>query len=258
MVDCPREDIRDLLPDLVHDQLEPAERARVEQHLVGCARCASELELLRSLRATAFATPQFNVDRIARAVRASMAERGAEGVPDAAVVPIGEARRRLGAASSASGAREAHRAPRPGVGVGVPYGWRIAAAIALVAAGAGGYALTTSGSAPSRRPAEQVAVAASEPTRSGAVPAAPKHTRPRPAAPAPTAPMVASSTAGAADSDADSETTVSGPLVPGDPLNDLSESDMQSLLQSVDDLEAMPDLEPHPLRLLSSVVEGAL
>ena len=53
MVDCPRDDIRDLLPDLVHDQLEPAERVRVEQHLVDCELCAAELELLRSLRATA-------------------------------------------------------------------------------------------------------------------------------------------------------------------------------------------------------------
>ena len=33
---------------------------------------------------------------------------------------------------------------------------------------------------------------------------------------------------------------------------------MQALLQSVDDLEAMPDLEPHQLPLLASVVEGAL
>jgi hypothetical protein len=44
----------------------------------------------------------------------------------------------------------------------------------------------------------------------------------------------------------------------GDAVNDLSESDMQALIESVDDLQAMPDLEPQQLPLLASVVEGAL
>ncbi|HET7621507.1 MAG TPA: zf-HC2 domain-containing protein [Gemmatimonadaceae bacterium] len=270
MVDCPRDDIRDLLPDLVHDQLEPAERARVEQHLGECERCASELELLGSLRATAFATPNVDVDRIAAAVRASMAGSGAEATSEAGVVPIGEARRRLaGGSTPAAGRSAARRASRAtsqrSAGVRVPQRWRIAAAVALVAAGAGGYALTSGGGASLRRPMEQATVASSERAASGAgAPAAAplrnesKAASPAPAAPAaPAGPLVTADIAAAASS-TDSAAATPGPLILGAALNELSESDMQALLQSVDDLEAMPDLEPHPLPLLASVVEGAL
>jgi hypothetical protein len=70
--------------------------------------------------------------------------------------------------------------------------------------------------------------------------------------------MMASEVAGAADSNASAAAPPSTTLILGDALNELSESDMQALLQTVDDLEAMPDLEPHQLPLLASVVEGAL
>ncbi|HEY9429135.1 MAG TPA: zf-HC2 domain-containing protein, partial [Gemmatimonadaceae bacterium] len=117
MVDCPRDDIRDLLPDLVHDQLEPEARARVEQHLADCAACAAELELLRALRASAFDTSRVDADRIAAAVRGAMAGSGAsaqresdlrESDPrESDVVPIGGAHRRLGSAARGAGARRA-------------------------------------------------------------------------------------------------------------------------------------------------------
>ncbi len=89
---------------------------------------------------------------------------------------------------------------------------------------------------------------------------APERAEAKTATPAatPAAPMLAANAAGAAESDADTAAPVPGPLILGDALNELSESDMQALLQSVDDLEAMPDLEPHQLPLLASVVEGAL
>jgi hypothetical protein len=262
MVDCPRDDIRDLLPDMVHDQLGPAERGLVEEHLVNCERCASELELLRSLRAAAFSTPALDVDRIAAAVRASMAGSVAGSERDD-VVPIGEARRRLGGNAADARAREVPRhdsrsASREPAGFGLPQRWRTAAAIALVAAGAGGYALTKGGGTSFQRPMEQPAVASSEPAASGAATAAPMRSEAKAAAPAPAAPLAAADLAGAADSGADSGTAAPGPLILGDALNELSESDMQALLQSVDDLEAMPDLEPHQLPLLASVVEGAL
>jgi hypothetical protein len=268
MVDCPRDDIRDLLPDLVHDQLEPAERVRVEQHLVDCELCAAELELLRSLRATAFATPDVDVDSIARAVVASMQGSDVEAAREAGVVPISEARRRLaGSSTPAAGQSATRRASRTSsqrpVGARVPQRWRIAAAVALVAAGAGGYALTGGGGASLRRPTEQTTVASSRRAASdaGAPAAAPlrnesKAASPAPAAPA--APLVTADLAGAAATSTDSAAATPGPLILGAALNELSESDMQALLQSVDDLEAMPDLEPHPLPLLASVVEGAL
>jgi anti-sigma factor RsiW len=262
MVDCPRDDIRDLLPDLVHDQLEPAERARVEEHLVNCERCASELELLRSLRATAFSTPTLDVDRVAEAVRSSMAPSVAES-DSADVVPISEARRRIIGSATGAGTRKASRresrpaSPRP-VGRGVAQRGRIAAAITLVAAGAGGYALISGRGTPLPHPARQATVASSEPVASGASAAAPMRSEAKASAPAPAAPSVAMDLAGAADSGVESGTAAPGPLILGDALNELSESDMQALLQSVDDLEAMPDLEPHQLPLIASVVEGAL
>lgn len=267
MADCSREDIRDLLPDLVHDQLGPAERARVEQHLAECADCATELELLRSLRATAFVTPEVNVDRIAAAVRASMASSGAAAPRESDVVPIEEARRRVESAAGTSanptgkartgGASRA--ATRRTAGRGIPLGWRIAAGIALVAAGAGGYVLTNGGAPSLQRPAERATVAAAEPSAPAAAPAAGAGSgAAKPAAPVPAAPMMASEMAEGAASDANEASISAAPLILGDALNELSESDMQALLQSVDDLEAMPELEPHQLPLLAGVVEGAL
>lgn len=49
MTDCSNAEIRDLLPDYVHDQLSVTDHARVEQHLVSCADCAEELELLQTV-----------------------------------------------------------------------------------------------------------------------------------------------------------------------------------------------------------------
>lgn len=255
MVDCPRDDIRDLLPDLVHDQLEPQARVRVEQHLADCAACTAELELLRALRASAFATPRVDADRIAAAVRDAMAGSGADAPRDSDVgesdlVPIGEARRRHGNA--------VHRAPRRPVIVGIPQSWRIAAGIALVAAGVGGYALTRGGPASPQRSMERATVAASESAPAAATSAVPQRGEAKAAAPAPAAPMMASDAAGAAESGVGAAAAAPGALILGDAMNELSESDMQALLQSVDDLEAMPDLEPHQLPLLASVVEGAL
>jgi hypothetical protein len=288
MVDCTRDDIRDLLPDLVHDQLGPAERARVEQHLAECADCAAELKLLRSLRAGAFATPDVNIDRVAAAVRASIAESAAAGAHDGDalsgdlasggavpggmasddVVSIDEARRRLGNVAATGAVREAPRTRRASgrtkrqpAGIVVPLSWRIAAGIALVAAGAGGYALTRGGAVLRERPVEQATVAASEPAASDAAPATGANRgAAKAAAPTAAAPMMAGDMAGAAGAGSDTRLPApsAGPLILGDALNELSESDMQALLQSVDDLEAMPDLEPHQLPLLASVVEGAL
>ncbi|MEO7363844.1 MAG: zf-HC2 domain-containing protein [Gemmatimonadaceae bacterium] len=47
MNDCSNAEIRDLLPDYVHDQLSVTDLARVQQHVVSCADCAEELELLQ-------------------------------------------------------------------------------------------------------------------------------------------------------------------------------------------------------------------
>ncbi len=69
MSDCSNAEIRDLLPDLMHDRLDAHTRARVIAHVDGCADCRSELELLRSLRGSLDrATPRVDVDRIVAAL----------------------------------------------------------------------------------------------------------------------------------------------------------------------------------------------
>lgn len=228
MLECPRTDIRDLLPDLVHDQLEPVARARVEQHVAGCAACAAELKLLRSLRASAFPTPEVDVSRVAAAVLAATVAPRQGGV-----VPISAPRKQRPAAT---GARRAVRRP-------AWYEWRAAAGIAAVAVGIAGYALSR-GAMPALAPAREstTASAASAPS----VPPAAVSGAPSPEATV------------AGDMPAGATAVAPSTLILGDGVTDLSESDMQALLQTVDDLEAMPDLDPRPLPLLARVVEGAL
>ena len=74
MTDCPNAELRDLLPDLLHDRLDGATRTRVEAHLRGCEECRGELALLRSLRAVA-PTPRLDVAGIVAALPAPRAPR---------------------------------------------------------------------------------------------------------------------------------------------------------------------------------------
>ena len=62
MSDCPNDEIRDLLPDLLRDDFAAAERARVEAHLATCVDCTDEVALLRaSRRALGVGVPAVNV-----------------------------------------------------------------------------------------------------------------------------------------------------------------------------------------------------
>jgi len=62
MTDCSNAEIRDLLPDYVHDQLSITDLARIEQHVASCADCAEELALLQTVLAI---RPQFRTLNIA-------------------------------------------------------------------------------------------------------------------------------------------------------------------------------------------------
>ena len=64
MTDCPNGDIRDLLPDLLHGRLDALERAEVEAHLRSCEPCREELELLRTMRSALRRAPVVQADRI--------------------------------------------------------------------------------------------------------------------------------------------------------------------------------------------------
>jgi len=48
MTECSNIEVRELLPELLHDALPPTVRARVDAHLGSCTACAAELALLRS------------------------------------------------------------------------------------------------------------------------------------------------------------------------------------------------------------------
>jgi hypothetical protein len=95
MSDCPNGDVRDLLPDYLHDRLTPADRRVVDAHLATCAACRDELALLRELRGTLRRAPAGDMDAIAAAI-------------------------------------PAYRAPAPRR---VASGWRVAAAVAAIVVG---------------------------------------------------------------------------------------------------------------------------
>ena len=46
MIDCGNSEIRELLPDLLHNSLSQADKQRVEAHLASCSDCREEYELL--------------------------------------------------------------------------------------------------------------------------------------------------------------------------------------------------------------------
>jgi len=68
MIDCPNGDVRDALPDYLHDRLDATRRRAVESHLAACEACREELSLLRALRATMRGAPAVNVRAIAAAI----------------------------------------------------------------------------------------------------------------------------------------------------------------------------------------------
>jgi hypothetical protein len=70
MTECPNGEVRDLLPDLMHDRLAPDVRRDVDAHVRTCADCQQELALLRSMRSTLPRVPAVDVAAIAAAIPA--------------------------------------------------------------------------------------------------------------------------------------------------------------------------------------------
>ena len=68
MFDCANVEMRELLPDLVAGTLDASTRARVDEHVLGCAECASELETLRLVRGAFAAAPSVDTRRIVAAL----------------------------------------------------------------------------------------------------------------------------------------------------------------------------------------------
>jgi anti-sigma factor RsiW len=78
MSDCQNVEVRDLLPELLHEALPAGRRALVEAHVADCADCAAELDVLRLVRATtsALVTARLDVPGIVAALpRPAVARR---------------------------------------------------------------------------------------------------------------------------------------------------------------------------------------
>jgi hypothetical protein len=232
MNDCPNAEVRDLLPDLMHDRLDARTRARVVAHVDGCADCRSELELLRSLRGSLDrATPRVDVNRIVAAL------------PTPASVRPSQPRR-------------AWRALR---GLN---DWRIAAAVTFIVAGGTSLVVMRdsrdgggdSASAPAVR---HVANAASEttadvsgsaraestilsPAPNATTAAVPSRPRPESASVAPVRPVGAESVASADDQSAG---------LANSRIGDLNAKQLKSLLNAIENMDATPSTEPDPVVL---------
>jgi hypothetical protein len=70
MSDCPNGEIRDQLPDLLHDRLDAATRRIVEAHVRECAECAEELALLQAVSGALRRVPAVAVGDIVGALPA--------------------------------------------------------------------------------------------------------------------------------------------------------------------------------------------
>ncbi len=68
MNDCPNAEIRDRLPDFLHERLDARARGEVAAHVERCTDCRAELELLRELHVVIAAVPTVDVARIVGAL----------------------------------------------------------------------------------------------------------------------------------------------------------------------------------------------
>lgn len=85
MIDCSNVEIRELLPEYLHDALGAGARDRVEAHLADCEPCRDELATLRLARSVyaAARTPSIDAAAIVRAL-----PRPARQVPEGARSPV--------------------------------------------------------------------------------------------------------------------------------------------------------------------------
>lgn len=204
MNDCQNAEIRDQLPDLLHDRLDATRRAVVLAHVGDCADCRDELELLRSARAMFHAgTPKVDVNWVV----------GALPLPKRRAV------------------REQRRRP-------VWSDWRIAAAVAVLAAGGGSFAVLRQQR--DRVPSAMKAAAIN--TAKAGVSARPDSTattETSQVAPAPLGP-----TAPPRDNVVASEAGLGSGR-----LGDLTEQQLAKLLDEIDQLQATPITDPEPVSL---------
>jgi hypothetical protein len=224
MNDCPNAEIRDQLPDLLHDRLDVSMRAAVMAHVGECVDCRSELELLRGVHGMLTAqTPRVDINYVVSA----LPKRAPQAL---SVVP----RRRAWS------------------------DWRIAAAVTVLAIGGGSFAVlrqsgtTSSVTAPPL--VSQANPASVDSTNGGTTRAADSVVRVADNARQTQATPTDVSMSG-------DEQTASAGLATTARLADLNERQLQALLDQIDQLQAVPITEPEPVtirvRNQSSSPEGA-
>lgn len=68
MNDCVNAEVRDALPDLVHERLSELDTATMKAHVEACATCRAELALLGEVRSSAPLAPKMDVVRLVAAL----------------------------------------------------------------------------------------------------------------------------------------------------------------------------------------------
>ncbi len=203
MHDCTNAEIRDLLPDLLHERLDASARTVVVAHVDGCVDCRDELQLLRDVLAlSSHRTPRVDVAYIVGALPKAPAPRGANPSPN--VLPLAPRRR-------------------------VWSDWRVAAAVSLMVAGGGSFALMRTGQPTTGVPS------------AGATP--PVAMQPSPDGGQPIATTLPNTDAIAEDDRATTE------IANDSRLGELDESQLGALLEDVQNLKALPAVEPEPVTI---------
>lgn len=241
MRECSNEAMRDLLPDLAAERLSGADRARVAAHVAICEACASELTLLGAARRVmSQGMPAMDVARIVAAlpkppVGAGEARPLLVTSPAHAVHATGVRSTRLHDVSRSRAA-----AARPRERSQSWAGWRMAAAV-LVAVGGLTVAVVHHLSevpgatlpAPALRPTPHSVQVATGPTRALPVPQSGGAQPTRPDVPAP---KPAQTDAPTVDAD--------GGLAVASDISELSDGEVESLLQDMNGFDAQPSADP--------------
>ena len=231
MNDCSNADIRDQLPDLLHDRLSASARAAVLAHVEGCVDCRDELELLRGVRvALAAHVPRIDIAYVVGAL------------PKAPVSPMSPARKV---------APTPHRRWAD---------WRVAAAVTMLVAGGSSVALLNRGSNVATTAYDSIG--ASVPTlpdptvpnrvatNTTSVNAHPQTVTPntsRATATTGSTPTTSITVASADDQDVTSD------AAPDGRLGGLSAAQLKALLGEIDRLQPVPVTEPEPVTLKVNV-----
>lgn len=206
MNDCVRADIRDLLPDLIHNNLSSAERSTVEEHVSSCGDCAAELDLLRGMRRSLERVTPVNVARISGGVLEAITP---------APVQFEVKRRRQRSM------------------------WLAAAAVTIIAAGTLALALARSGTGHSTGPAPAVAGALPDSLRTPAI-EQPANT-PDVALTHDSVPPMRGR-----DAETSAPGTFRGELVFGGGVDDLADREIELLLEDLERVTGTLDTDPQP------------